>query len=287
MSVDISIIIVGYRSQDRLPDCFESILKQQDCSWEVIYVENCPEESAKSMIEEKYSFVKIVEPNENLGFARGCNFGAQYAQGEYLFFLNPDTEIVTGDTLKKLVDFMRTNPTVGLAGPLLMELGDTTPVGREENGVRYGYIGEREIGPQFSHLPGKIAWICGAAMIISKNLFDKIGQFDSRYFMYSDDVDLCLMVRKAGFEIGKLNDAIVMHCGGESTKKIWQKFETDVRLRKAEMLFTKKHYTENQNRLIWKRMKRRYWKYIIINALLFKWKKTAHYFHLLQVIAEL
>ena len=283
--IALSIVIVGYRSQTVLQNCFESILKQEGCAWELIYVENCPEDSAKALITEKYPFVKVVEAQKNAGFGAGCNLGARYAKGDYLFFLNPDTEIKTTDTLKNMMNFMCSHPKVGVSAPLFSCLNDTGLYGAEGRDISMIYSGQKEIGNRFQTLPGDIAWVCGAALLIPKMLFEKIGGFDESYFMYCEDVDLCLKVRKEGFSIRQVVNTNVMHRGSESTKS-WGQSQMIYRTTASDFLFTKKHYTAEQHALIWKKRKRRYRLHLVANAIL-NWRKFSRYLMQLRAINKI
>ncbi|MDP1574533.1 MAG: glycosyltransferase family 2 protein [Coxiellaceae bacterium] len=278
----VSIIIVGYRSQPVLPDCFDAILKQVGCASELIYVENCPEYSAKVLVNEKYPFIKVIESEKNAGFGAGCNLGARDAKGDYLLFLNPDAEIKTIDTLKNMVDFMQAHPQVGVSAPLFSQLDETSLYGVQGRDISTSYSGQKEVGLQFHALPGDIAWVCGAALMIPKCLFEKIGGFDEQYFMYSEDVDLCLTVRKAGFSIAQVMNTNVMHRGSESTKS-WGTSQMIYRTTASDFLFTQKHYTPEQHARIWKKRKRRYSLHLIANIFL-NWRKFSRYLMQLRAI---
>ncbi|PHQ81154.1 MAG: hypothetical protein COB66_03020 [Coxiella sp. (in: Bacteria)] len=275
---NISIIIVGYRSQHTLPACLESIALQTDCTAEVIYVENAPDHPGISTVNAHYPNAIIVEPGDNLGYGKGCNAGAHVARGDYLLFLNPDTELKGADTLATLCQFMQAHPDVGVCTPLLYNENNT----QADNTLRYDYFGHRYVGHLFKHLPGDIAWICGAAMVIPKSLFEQISGFDERYFMYSDDVDICLDVRKAGYTIAEAPTAAIMHIGGESSKN-WNSAELFYRIELSKIIFTQKHYNKQQHDYIWKRCRSRYRRALITSALLYP-RKLSHYRGMLRAI---
>lgn len=282
--IDISIVVVGYRAQSVLPACFRSVMQQEACSWELIYVENCPENSAITMIQETFPFVICVEAGGNVGFARGCNVGAQKASGEYVFFLNPDTELKTRDTLKNMRDYMQLHPDVGLAAPLFSDVNDHNEYGVIGKDIATHYSGYKEVGDVFQSLPGDIAWVCGAAMIMARAVFEKVGGFDQDYFLYSEDVDLCLRVRQAGFCIVQILKTNVMHRGSESTKS-WGKSGMIDRTTLSDYLFTQKHYTSAQHQLIWQKRRRRYRLHVMLNVLI-NWRKCYRYIVQLRAITK-
>lgn len=273
--IAISVIIVGFHSKDVLPECFQSITKQNASNIETIYVENCPEDSSIDWIQQNYPRVKCVAAEKNAGFGAGCNLGAKNAVGEYLFFLNPDTEIRTADTLKNMVNFMENAKEIGIAAPLFSDLTDTSLYGVPNKDIAIQYSGEKELGPKFSNLPGKCAWICGAGLMISRKLFTALHGFDEQFFMYSEDVDLCLRVRKEGYAIAQVMQTNVMHRGSESTKA-WGKRNMIYRTTQSDYYFTKKHYSSAQHALIWKKRKRRYRLHMLKN-IFFSWRKVHRY----------
>lgn len=247
-AIELSIITIGYASQETLPGLLKSINQQVGCSVEFIYVENSPMLPSSSIVKKHYPSAIIIEPGDNLGFSKGCNLAAKKARGEYLLFLNPDCEIQTENTLTIMLQFMRNHPDVGICGPLFMNA-----TGQITSGAHFDYFGEQYISSNFASLPGTIAWMTGAALMISKSLFEVIKGFDERYFMYSEDVDICLTARKAGFVIAEVTNAKMMHLGGASSRKLWTNLENAFQNELSLGLFSAKHYDPNQHKHIWKR----------------------------------
>ena len=278
-TINVSIIIVGYCSEQTLPACLISISEQKNINAEVIYVENAPHHSAEKTVKTFCPSARIIAPGENLGFPKGCNLGANSAQGEYLLFLNPDTEIQTSETLALLEQFMSSHPDVGICTPLIYDSDQ-----KEAAIIRRDYFGQQYINNQFSQLPGNIAWVCGAALMISKKTFEKIQGFDARYFMYSEDEDICLTTRKAGLSIAQVPQTRVMHIGGQSAK-CWNTAEQHFRVELSRTLFTKKHYTPTQHHYIWKRRRQRL-RRSVPTSFLFAPRKLSHYLGKLRAIRK-
>lgn len=279
---NISIIIVGYRSHRVLFNCIESILKQENCGWELIYIENCLEDSAIPMIQERYPFVICQDAGGNIGFGRGCNLGAQNASAKYLFFLNPDTVLRTTDTLKNMLNYMQSHTGVGLAVPLFSSLVDDTKFGIPGKNISKNYSGYKEIGNKFEFLPGEIAWACGAAMMMPREIFKKIGGFDKDYFLYSEEVDLCLRIRKEGYTIQQISNTNVMHIGSHNTRSLGKE-GLIYQMLLSDYMFTRKHYTKKEHQLIWKKRRMRYTFHLITNLFL-NWSKSYRYFIQLRSI---
>jgi GT2 family glycosyltransferase len=131
---------------------------------------------------------------------------------------------------------MDANPRVGLAGTKIIN-----PDGTLQWSVSYKYPGQRYAASELSNLPGKIACVLGASMIGRSELIKKNGGFDENFFLYGEDQDLCLRMRKIGHVIGYIDSATVIHIGGQSEKdslssEIWEKKIH------AEYIFYRKHY---------------------------------------------
>ena len=266
--IQLSIITIGYFSQKTLPALLMSINNQVECSFEFIYVENSPDLSAIPIVKQFCPFAIILEPFENLGFSKGCNFGASQANGKYLLFLNPDCEISTNDTLKNMIQYMHLNPAVGICCPRFINR-----IGQIKSGIHGHYFGEHYVTNDFKLLPGNFAWVSGAALMISDSLFKNINGFDERFFMYFDDVDIGLRVRKSGFVVSEVIDAIIMHSEGASVQKAWSKSEGILKIELARSLFTAKNYLPLQHKMIWKKYRVKKLLDIIKNYLLFQAKR--------------
>lgn len=251
--VDLSIITVGYFSQSTLVALLKSISLQVDCTIEFIYVENSPQSSAISTVQKHYPSAIIVEPDENLGFSRGCNRGASLAQGEYLLFLNPDCEIYTEDTLKNMLNFLRERPDVGICGPQFINAKK-----HRIQGAHRDYFGAEFIPNAFKDLPGRVAWVSGAALMISNALYKKINGFDERYFIHCDDIDICLTVRKLGYTIAEVPQTRILHVGGASFDQVFNKKQSLKILHQAYIIFTEKNYLPREQTIIWKKYRNKY-----------------------------
>ncbi len=180
-------------------------------------------ESQEKMGERRF---ELITNKENLGYAGGNNIGIRYALengADYVFILNPDTT-VKSNLLAKLAETAKKNPKAGIVGPAINE------------GDKVIYCGEIEwLKPELSHrnikpLPRRQAgktcnlksnlYVPGAAMSVSKKVFEKIGMFDERYFLYFEDADFCVRARRAGFKLAIAPDVIVHHNPSSSTSKL-------------------------------------------------------------------
>jgi GT2 family glycosyltransferase len=230
---EITIVIVSYNTADLIEDCLDSILSNDGLNMEIFVVDNASNDESVSLVKKKYPMVHIVANTENLGFAAANNQVLPQCKGKYVFFLNPDTKVMS-DTFSEAILFMDANPSIGLAGTKVIN-----PDGTLQWSVSYKYPGQRYKAIELSDLPGNIACVLGASMIARLKIIKRIGGFDNVFFLYGEDQDLCLRIRKLGYEIGYIDSATVVHYGGQSeglSTAIWKKKIH------AEYTFYRKHY---------------------------------------------
>jgi len=235
MTSNICIVIVNYNTGILLTRCLDSIRKEKDDNCRIIVVDNGSVDGSLDLLRADFPEIELIANTENLGFAAANNQAIKQCTEELLFFLNPDTELENG-CLKAIRKFMDAHPKVGLAGPAIINRN-----GSSHPAVEYRYPGSRYGGRQFDDLPGKIAWILGAALVARSSVIGAIGGFDTRFFLYAEDIDLCLAVRKEGWQLAQIPEAKVMHLEGQSEKgaPFAEVVERKVR---SDLLFLKKHY---------------------------------------------
>jgi GT2 family glycosyltransferase len=180
--------------------------------------------------------IRLLTNQTNLGFGRACNQGADAGHGRFLFFLNPDAQLERPDGLWRLCHVMEQNPGWGLAGTRVL-----SPDGTNEAAPAMDYPNQRHCRRDFSQLPGKIAWVLGASMIVRREVFAALGGFDPQFFLYSEETDLCLRIRKQGLEIGFVPEVTVRHIGQVSERGNDQ-YETRLRSMSGLHRFWAKHY---------------------------------------------
>lgn len=210
----VSVLIVNYNSGSYAKDCIYSLLKQQYINLEIILVDNASQDdSVKELREAFKNKILLIESQENLGFARANNLAASKASGDYLLILNPDTLIYESSAISKLVNFLNQNPEMGMVGPVIEEPRKGKIVLPR---LRYPSSSGLKYSHKLLHLPGEIAWILGACMLVRKSIYEKISGFDPEYFLYGEDADICLRIRLAGYEIGYCDNVKITHVAGAS-----------------------------------------------------------------------
>jgi GT2 family glycosyltransferase len=225
--MDLSIIILSFNTKELTINCLKSIVDQyqselKNNKFEIALVDNNSSdgtlEAVRKLIHSTSSGqnLKIVESKENLGFSRGCNLGAKSADGEYLLFLNSDTEIKDQGFIK-MVDYFRKNEKVGiLGGALRSEDGKAQlSVGKFYNlfNLLIAMLGLERFGflRESPNKIKKVDWVSGANLMIERKLFEKIGGFEKELFMYAEDMELCYRVKKKGLSTYFYPDVTLFH----------------------------------------------------------------------------
>ena len=237
--IDLSIIIVNYNVKDLLENCVNSIFSSvKNLQFEIIIVDNNSYDGSVAHLKKKFSdnsCIKIIENKINLGFGKANNIGAREAKGKYLLILNPDT-VLQEDTIEKTLDFYKLNPGMGaLSCKLIMPNGKLDMACRRSfptpSVAIYRMLGLSKIFPN-NGIFGKynltyldenqtyeVDSICGAFMLMRKDIFDQVKGFDEDYFMYGEDLDICFRIKQAGYKIYYYSGTSVIHFKGESTRK--------------------------------------------------------------------
>jgi len=232
--MDVSIIVVNYNTAHIIGDCITAALKQKNVNYEIIVVDNASKDNSLAVLANFQDQITCIANPNNSGFGPANNLAFKQCQGRYIFLLNPDAVLQTENDLATLVAYMDQHKKCGVVGPQVIKNQRCTP-------PQTVYPGQKYAKNTFANLPGTIAWIIGACMLIRAAAFQAIGGFDEDYFLYAEETDLCLRLRKAGWEIGYLSNIVVNHIGGASEKntataELWRKKQNGI------LLFYKKNY---------------------------------------------
>jgi GT2 family glycosyltransferase len=248
----VSIITVNFNQ----PKVTEELLQSIPGSYtniEIIVVDNGSTANIATNWQSKYPDVKFIRSQHNLGFAGGNNLGIKAATGDYLFFVNNDTEFTTG-LIEKLAEVLNINPAVGMVSPKIKYFSDKsviqyagyTPMNYYT--CRNSCIGLREKDTgQFDHITAPTAYCHGAAMMIRKEAIEKAGIMNENFFLYYEEVDWCEQIKKAGYEAWVCTDALIYHKESVSVGK------------KSRL----KEYFMNRNRILFTRRNAPFHKRII------------------------
>jgi len=225
----VSIITVNYNQTAMTCALLESIRRQDYAPVEVIVVDNASREDSQKMMRTRYPEIKYVRSERNLGFAGGNNLGLLEATGRYLFFINNDAELTTG-CLAKLVAWLQETPGSGIVSPLIcyyplegqlqpiIQYAGMTPV--HPITARNRIIGQGEIANgRFEH-PQATAYAHGAAMLVPREVLEKVGPMTDGFFLYYEELDWCERIRRAGYSIWVEPQARVYHKESMTVKSL-------------------------------------------------------------------
>ncbi len=225
--LDWSVIIVNYRSRKYLKEAIASLLqveRETKLSWEIIVVDNhSPKEESKKIKNDwrHEPRAQVIVSKNNLGFGGANNLGAQKAKGKYLFFLNPDT--LCNEELLEELKTLLTREGCGVVAPKLMLPNNCPQLYSSDQFPTLGrtlsskFLSQNDNHPTKTQALRPVDWVSGAAMAMEKTLFEQIGGFDERFFMYFEDVDLCRRVATSGRQNYVAENLSVVHLGGERT----------------------------------------------------------------------
>ena len=224
--IDVSIIIVNFNTKTLLDHCLESIfLQTKSVEFEVIVIDNASIDGSEKLVRHKYPNVRWINSGANLGFGRANNIGADVACGKYLFLLNSDT-ILLNDAVSILYHYMESNMQKNKLGAIGSYLLDSN-----EN-INVSYLDFPTPISEFRYLWGKLRnqrvddtqsfvdvdSICGADIFIPRELFQIVGGFDPRIFMYYEETDLQYRIAKMGLKRRIIDGPRIIHLEGGSFK---------------------------------------------------------------------
>jgi GT2 family glycosyltransferase len=216
----LSIIILNYNTPKLVIDCVSSIQQHLKIAYEIIIVDNGSHSPVEARDIKKFRHTRLIEQSINLGFGGGNNLGAQEATGEYLWILNSDT-ILVDNSVERLLTWMDERPDVGIASPLLYLDYDCTEPQRDMYANFQSFktlVTRRNRTPYRAQADGSalVDMVVGAAMIVRRSLYEQLGGFDEKIFMYLEDDDICRRARKAGFRTAVYTKAQLVHLQGKS-----------------------------------------------------------------------
>ena len=235
-SIDISVVIISLNTSRVLHECMECLARESEgLTVETIIVDNGSKDDSVAMIRRDFPGVLLIESPENLGFGRANNLAFEKARGRYIVLLNSDAFLEPG-SLRLSVERMDKDPSIGLAGARLIGRdGAWQPSARmfpsilSDLFVISGLSNRFPKSRIFGHFDRTWAdqnqamavdWVPGAYSIIRREALDKVGPFDPRFFLYSEEVDLCKRIKAAGYSIWYWPDVVVIHIGGESSRQM-------------------------------------------------------------------
>lgn len=196
--MDVSVIIVSYNACELLENTIRSVIEHTKAvSYEIIVVDNDSKDGSLEMVKSLFADVKAIESGENLGFGRANNLGAEYAKGDYLFFLNSDT-LLRSDAISELYDYAVSHKQIGAVGAKLLQQDGVTP------NLSWGYFPSPKAELRYiwtklrgcnycetsAEEPFAVDFISGADLMVERSYFGSLGGFDRNIFLYYEETDL-------------------------------------------------------------------------------------------------
>jgi len=266
-----TVIIVTYNASSVIERCLSSLMTDENCEkYKVVVVDNCSSDDTVDIITTRFQWVSLILSKDNGGFGAGRNIGLREAEGDWILILNPDVEIKP-DSIKRLANYINLYSQVGCAAPavvdatgqqivsyfpflniwtsLLLALGlnKVFPLNRTD--------GRWEFRWRPSDRTVKVDRVLGAVMMFSRNALNEIGGFDERFFLYSEEEDICYRLSLDGWKVIYYPEAGAVHKGAESTHSIYPVAVAAANW--SRYLYMKKHFnrfTAEISRWIWIKM---------------------------------
>jgi N-acetylglucosaminyl-diphospho-decaprenol L-rhamnosyltransferase len=237
---DVSVSIVSYNTRDLLRDCLASLRQRAaegEVTLEVIVADNGSTDGSVEMVQSEFPEFIVFRTGGNIGYGRANNAAFLRSRGRYFFVLNSDTEVEPG-ALRAMRDFMDSAPQAGGAGAkLILPDGSTQPSVGLDPSLRAVFFEQTYLDKLLpkSKLTGgylltwwdykerrEVKQVCGACLFVRREAWLQIGGFDAAFFMYFEDTDFCVRLRRAGWQIWYLPEARIQHRLGGSSAADWR-----------------------------------------------------------------
>jgi GT2 family glycosyltransferase len=280
----LSVIVVAYKSRDEIRGCVGSLPRTiGGRPVQVIVIDNSPGDGADAIVRREYSWVEYVPVPENVGFGRANNRGYARSGGEYVLFLNPDT-VCNPAALEHCVRRIAEDPTIGLISPKLIQADGTLDLAcrRSIPTLWDGFCRAAGLSARFpghpwfarynlTHLPEDDSYdvgaINGAFMLAPRRALSAVAPdgrvFDEEFFMYGDDLDLCIRVARAGWRIIYDGRVSITHFKGLSVAKDYDTMSRAIFDANRDVYL--KHFNPHGSRIV-------RWKYVVAFG---AWKAVA------------
>jgi GT2 family glycosyltransferase len=242
----LSVCLVSFNDAAHLGACLDSIeADTRDIPHEIIIADNASTDGSAGLIEEKYPCVRLLRGERNVGFGRANNAAAGASRGPFILFVNTDVVVHPG-AVALLLKEMRENPSTGAAGPALLNPGDVFQV---SFGGKVNFFTEALKKGLFNRLKSRAlkknrerreaGWVSGAFLLVRRQAFIDAGGFDENLFLYFEDIDLCARLRKLGFKIVFLPEAISFHWGGAAAAGLG--LRSRLEYRRSQLYYYRRH----------------------------------------------
>ena len=246
--MDVSVVIVNWKSLALARSCVESILRHsRELTSELLVIDNASGDDLSCLPEAVRKFQALT----NLGFAGANNFGAERTSGRYILFLNPDTELID-DAISAMVNALDSDAGLGAVGCRLLNPDGTyqqtavqhfPTIANQLLGLDFlirrfptcGLWGPSGLEDVRDYVPN-VEVVSGACLMARRSSFEQVGAFSTESFMYGEEADLCFRLQRAGWRVGYVGSTEVVHLGGQSSQQRGSGF-SNVMIRRSVFLF--------------------------------------------------
>lgn len=264
LKVDLTVVIVSYNSRRFLRRCLDSLKISRDQNpYRVILVDNASSDGTVQMVKKAYEWVDVIVNRDNVGFSSGCNRAIEVSNSEYILFLNPDIE-VEPDAITRMLKKMGSSESTGVLGGLVFDASGIPQhsASRQIPGLASAFFhltGLSRLFPRSTRISQysqthtspfqerEVGSVSGSFMMIRKAALDRVGGFDERFFLYGEDMDICLRVADNGFKVLYYPEARAIHHHRTSTSK--RPIRSTYHFYHSMALFYRKHYAGSTGRL--------------------------------------
>ena len=270
--VDLSIVIVSWNVRDLLRGCLESVVASAEHSgarpalgsetaassgwtYEVFVVDNASTDGSPDMVCGSFPDVRVIANEENLGFTVANNQAMRLSVGRYVLLLNCDTEVV-GHCLETMIAYMDQNPQVGGAGAQLLNPDGTVQSSRRrfptlatallESTLLQQWVPHNKVLGRYYMIDTaddqiqEVGWVVGACLMARRGAIEQVGLLDEGFFMYSEELDWCYRLRRAGWKVVYLPTGQVIHYSGKSSEQVIS--ARHIHFQTSKVRFFRKHH---------------------------------------------
>jgi GT2 family glycosyltransferase len=247
----LSIVIVTFNSSREIGVCLRSLTDAApNTAHEIVVIDNASADGTAALVRERWSSVRLIEAGANLGFAAANNRAIRASSSELVLLLNPDTRVPSG-AIDRLIAQLDGRPDVAIVGPRIVdgrgraeltfgamiapiaELRQKVLVAGNDRGVR-PIVSAVDRMTRRTH---EVDWVSGACLLIRRADLDAVDLLDERFFLYTEDVDLCASIRARGRKVLFVADVEIEHLRGRSAGAT-----TAAAYRRSQLAFYEKHH---------------------------------------------
>jgi len=249
----LSIIIVNWNTRELLEQCIQSVITTiKDISYEVIVIDNGSTDDSQAMVSQRFPFVKLIRNSTNLGFTKANNQAIKISNGQYILLLNSDA-LLLPKTVYYLISLAESRPSIAIIGTQWLN---------PNGSFQASYNDFPNLGTEFLLLTGltrffysryypsrppqeidqAIAcdWVGGACLLVRMSAIKQVGLLDENFFMYAEEMDWCLRMQCAGWEVFYHPQAKIIHYAGQSAKR--SSYNQQMHLYKSKIYYLRKNH---------------------------------------------